>query len=129
MKPVVVLTTPLQSVILPALSRTAHDRDHYAQIVLAFQRLLAVASFPAAVGLMLVAHDTMLVLGGPAWDEAGRLLSVLAVAVLVAAFINMAGSIFISSGQWRTMFVASLVMLALLVAGLRAGLRRRPARR
>jgi O-antigen/teichoic acid export membrane protein len=121
MKPVVVLTTPLTSVILPALSRSAHDHEHYGQIVLAFQRLLAVASFPAAVGMMLVARDAMLVLGGPEWNEAGRLLTVLAAAILAQAFINMAGSIFISSGRWRAMFVASVAMLLILSAGLLVG--------
>ncbi len=54
MKPVVVLTTPLNSIMLPALSRTRHDPKNYSQIVLAFQRFLAVASFPAGVGLMIV---------------------------------------------------------------------------
>ena len=121
MKPVVVLTTPLTSVMLPALSRSVHDRAHYAQIVLAFQRLLAVASFPAGVGLILVARETMVVLGGPQWAEAGRLLEVLAAAVLVQGFITMAGTIFISAGRFRAMLVGSLVMLVVLVQGLLVG--------
>ena len=121
MKPVVVLTTPLTSVMLPALSRSVHDRAHYAQIVLAFQRLLAVASFPAGVGLILVVRETMVVLGGPQWAEAGRLLEVLAAAVLVQGFITMAGTIFISAGRFRAMLVGSLVMLVVLVQGLLVG--------
>ncbi len=72
MKPVVVLTTPLTSIMLPALSRAAHDPKNYSQIVLGFQRLLAVASFPAGVGLMIVGRETMLVLGGETWTTPGR---------------------------------------------------------
>lgn len=121
MKPVVVLTTPLSSIMLPALSRSAHDPQNYAQIVLAFQRLLAVASFPAAVGLMLVARDTMVVLGGPAWDEAGFLLRALAITVLAQSFLTMAGTIFISAGRWREMLGGSILMLIVLVQGLLAG--------
>jgi PST family polysaccharide transporter len=121
MKPVVILTTPLTSIMLPALSRSVHDRGHYAQIVLAFQRLLAVASFPAGVGLSLVARETMLVLGGPQWGEAGRLLEVLAAAVLVQGFITMAGTIFISAGCFRAMLVGSLAMLVVLAQGLLVG--------
>jgi len=121
MKPVVVLTTPLNSVILPALSRAAHDPPTYGQIVLAFQRLLAVASFPAGVGLMLVGRETMLVLGGHTWDDAGPLLMVLAASVLVQGFINMAGAVFLSAGQWRAMLASSVAMLVLLVPGLVVG--------
>ena len=121
MKPVVVLTTPLNSVLLPALSRSVHDRENYGQIVLASQRLLAVASFPAGVGLMLVAPETMLVLGGPTWHEAGRLLAALAATILVQGFINMAASIFVSAGRWRAMLLGALAMLLVLALGLFAG--------
>ena len=44
--------------------RSAHDRQSFTQIVLAFERLVAVLSFPAGIGLMVVAHETMLVFGG-----------------------------------------------------------------
>ena len=121
MKPVIVLTTPLSSVMLPALSRSVHDRQSYGQIVLAFQRLLGVVSFPAGIGLALVAHDTMLVLGGSKWDAAGPLLAALSATILVQGFINMAGSIFVSAGRWRAMLVGLLVMLVVLIAGLLAG--------
>ena len=121
MKPVVVLTTPLNSVILPALSRAAHDPGTYSQIVLAFQRLLAVASFPAGVGLMLVGRQTIFVLGGHTWDEAGPLLIVLAASVLVQGFINMAGAVFLSAGHWRAMLASSVALLVLLAPGLLAG--------
>jgi O-antigen/teichoic acid export membrane protein len=122
MKPVVVLTTPLSSVMLPALSRSVHDQPHYAQIVLAFQRLLAVAGFPAGVGLMVVARDTMVVLGGEKWAPAGPLLTALAAVILVQGFIMMAGSIFISAGHWRAMLIGLLVMLLVLVPGVLVGL-------
>ena len=120
-KPVVVLTTPLTSIMLPALFAAAHDPPNYSQIVLGFQRLLAVASFPAGIGLMIVGRETMLVLGGSQWVDAGPLLMVLAATILVQGFINMAGTIFISAGHWRAMLVSSLAMLATLVPCLVAG--------
>ncbi len=122
MKPVVVLTTPLSSVMLPALARSVHDRATYSRILLIFQHLLAAASFPAAVGLALVARDTMLVLGGSEWDEAGRLLEALAITVLAQGFINMAATIFVSIGRWRAMFVGLSVMCVVLMQGLAIGL-------
>ncbi|MBI2826426.1 MAG: lipopolysaccharide biosynthesis protein [Planctomycetia bacterium] len=122
MKPVLVLTTPLTSLMLPALSRSAHDRASYRGIVLAFQRLLAVASFPAGVGLLIVAPEAMLALGGSHWADAGYLLSALAVTILAQGFINMAGSIFVSAGRWRAMFVGSIAMVLVLTVGVLIGL-------
>ncbi len=89
--------------------------------MLGFQRLLAVASFPAGVGLMIVGRETMLALGGPQWVDAGPLLMILAATILVQGFINMAGTIFISAGHWRAMLAGSLAMLVVLVPGLLAG--------
>ncbi len=121
MKPVVVMTAPLNSVMLPALSRSVHDRTAYSQILLAFQRLLAAVSFPAAVGLALVARDTMLVLGGPEWEPAGPLLSALSATILAQGFIILAANIFVSAGHWRAMLASLVVMLAVLSVGLLAG--------
>ncbi len=120
-KPVVILTTPLNSIMLPALARSSHERASYAAIVLAFERLLAVVSFPAGIGLMVVARETMLVLGGPAWNGAGTILAVLAPTILAQSFITMAGSIFVSAGRWRAMFIGSVVMAIVLVQGLIVG--------
>ncbi len=101
MKPVFVLTTPLISIMLPALSRAAHDRESYQRLVLAFLRLVALASFPTAVGLVLTARETMQVLGGPQWDEAGGLLAALAATILAQCFIILSGTIYMSRGLSR----------------------------
>jgi len=121
-KPIVILTAPLSSIMLPALARSVHDRESYSQIVLAFERLVAVLSFPAGIGLMAVAHETMLVFGGPEWAEAGPMLAALAPTILAQTFILTASSIFASAGQWRAMFLGSVVMAVILVQGLFAGL-------
>jgi O-antigen/teichoic acid export membrane protein len=121
-KPIVILTAPLSSIMLPALARSAHDRGSYTQIVLAFQRLVAVLSFPAGIGLMAVAHETMLAFGGSKWAEAGPLLAALSPTVFAMTFIMTASSVFASAGQWRAMFLGSVVMAIVLVQGLFVGL-------
>jgi len=121
-KPIVILATPLSSIMLPALARSFHDRASFTQIVLAFQRLVAVVSFPAAVGLMAVSHETMLTFGGSKWADAGPLLAALSPTVFAMTFIMTSSSVFASAGQWRAMFIGSVVIAIVLVQGLFVGL-------
>ncbi|HEY2841093.1 MAG TPA: lipopolysaccharide biosynthesis protein [Pirellulales bacterium] len=121
-KPIVILTAPLSTIMLPALARSAHERGNYIQIVLAFERLVAVLSFPAGIGLMVVAQDTMLAFGGSEWAEAGPLLAALSPTILTLTFIMTASSVFASAGQWRAMFLGSVLMAVVLVQGLFVGL-------
>ncbi|MFH1919348.1 MAG: oligosaccharide flippase family protein, partial [Planctomycetota bacterium] len=83
MKPVHLVLTPLTGVMLPVLSRAAGDRRQYAPLLLGFFRFIALVMLPSAVGLAIVAPEAMRVLGGERWAEAGPILSVLAVAILV----------------------------------------------
>jgi O-antigen/teichoic acid export membrane protein len=121
-KPIVILTAPLSSIMLPALARSVHDRVGYSQIVLAFQRLVAVLSFPAGIGLMAVSNETILTFGGAKWAEAGPLLAALSPTIFAMTFIMTASSVFASAGQWRAMFVGSVVIAIVLVQGLFVGL-------
>ena len=110
MKPVFLLTMPLAGVMLPGLSRAAHEPDAYRIMLLAFYRLIGVVMLPAGIGLFLVAPDVMRILGGAAWTEAGPLLRALSLAIVAQGFVNMAGSVFTSAGKARSLLVAALAM-------------------
>ncbi|NQT38886.1 MAG: lipopolysaccharide biosynthesis protein, partial [Planctomycetes bacterium] len=110
MKPVHVVVAPITAVMLPALSRAAGDRTRYAELVLGFFRLIALVMLPAAVGLMIVGPEAMRVLGGPQWEEAGPLLSILAIALLAQGFFNALGSVLASVGRADRLFAASVVV-------------------
>jgi PST family polysaccharide transporter len=125
MKPVSVVITPLGGIMLPALSRTAGDPQRYARLLLGFFRWIALAMFPAGIGLMLVAGDAMSVLGGPRWAAAGPLLTVLAASTLVQGFVNALGSVLASVGRARRLCAAAaaiaVVMSGAFFLGIQAG--------
>jgi PST family polysaccharide transporter len=122
LKPVYLLTTPLAGIVVPAISRARDDRGSLETLFLAFFRLLAVVLLPAGVGLMLVAPEAMLVLGGEQWKPAGPLLAVLAASILVQGFVNIAGYVMAAVGRTDANFYANTVMAAVLSVAFMAGL-------
>ena len=120
MKPVQLITLPVTSVMLPALSRAQADPQAYRKIVLTFYRMIAVTLMPAGVGLFVVGRDVMLVLA-PEWEGAGWLVTLMAPAILAQGFINITGSVLASVGKTRALFFSALVMCLLFVQGYVAG--------
>ena len=120
MKPVQLITLPVTSVMLPALSRAQADPQAYRKIALTFYRMIAVALMPAGVGLFVVGRDVMFVLA-PEWEGAGWLVTALAPAILAQGFVNITGSVLASVGKTRALFFSALVMCLLFVQGYVAG--------
>jgi PST family polysaccharide transporter len=123
MKPVLLMTTPLTAAALPALSRAAGSRGVYRDLLLAFNRLIAIVLLPSGVGLAIVAPETMLVLGGAKWEPAGVLLRVLALVILAQGFINLVGSMLVSVGRADRLCRGALVLSAVTTLGSLGGLR------
>ncbi len=122
MKPVAVVSTAITGVMLPALSRARSDHAAYQELLLAFNRLVAIVLFPVGVGLMIVGPEVMSVLGGGQWEAAGPLLGTLATVVLVQGFINIAGSAFASVGQSRRLMRGAALLTLGTLVGLLLGL-------
>jgi PST family polysaccharide transporter len=121
-RPVHVVITPLTGLMLPALSRAAGDRRQYERLALGFFRFIALAMLPAGLGLAIVAPEAMRVLGGQRWADAGPILRVLALAILVQGFFNALGSLFTSVGRTDRLSAASVVIAAILIGGFGLGL-------
>ena len=121
-KPVYVVTTPLTSVMLPALARAIDNRRAFEELFLAFHRLLAITLLPTSVGLMLVAPEAMLLLGGPQWQPAAPLLRAFAAAILVQGFVNVTGTVLAAIGRADRLLVGAGLMTTVLVQGYLAGL-------
>ncbi len=117
MKPVFLLTGPLTGIMLPTLSRSHDDPAAYRTLLLSFYRLVAAICIPVGVGLALVARETMLVLGGDRWVDAGPLLEALALSVVVQGFVNVSGSVLSSVGSADRLFFSGLAVTAALCAG------------
>ena len=134
MKPVLLVTTPVSAVALPALSRaagmartagTSHEAGSpalYRDVLLAFGRLIALVLLPCGVGLAIVAPEVMVVLGGTRWAPAGELLRVLSIVILAQGFINIVGSILVSVGRADRLCRGALVLALLSTLGSAIGL-------
>jgi PST family polysaccharide transporter len=122
MKPVGIVLTPLTSIMLPALSRAAHDHRLYVRLFLGFSRFIALTMLPAGVGLAIVAPEAMRVLGGQPWAAAGPVLRILALALLVQGFFDALGSVFASVGRSDRLAYASIVIALVLSASFALGL-------
>ncbi|MFV2067755.1 MAG: lipopolysaccharide biosynthesis protein [Pirellulales bacterium] len=130
MKPVYVVTTPLNGIVLASLSRAAANRKTQTDLMRAYYRLLAILLFPVGVGLALVGPLVMTVLGGPAWSTAGVLLAILSLAIPAQGFLHLNVPLLAAAGRTDRLFAASAAMTAVLataygigvVAGGQAGL-------
>ena len=98
MKPVYLVTTPVSGVLLPALSKARSDAGQFIDLVVRFFRITAIALFPCAVGITLVAEPLLTVVGGEQWQFCGRLLAILAPTILVQGFVNLCGSVLAAKG-------------------------------
>lgn len=116
MKPVFLVTTPVTAIMLPTLSRVAHQPDEFLRFVIRFYRMVALVLFPAGIGLTIVAEDVMLVMGGDAWHPAGYLLMLLAPTIVAQGLLSVAGSVFAAGGRAGRL-AAGAVVTAITVTG------------
>jgi PST family polysaccharide transporter len=121
MKPVYVLTSPLAGVMVAGLAQSRSDPATHTAVARRFFRLVGVALFPCAAGLLVVGPDVMTVLGGQQWKEAGWILAALAPALFVQGLVNLAGLVLTSAGRSGRLLAAMLLLCLLLAAGGLAG--------
>jgi len=114
MKPVYLVTTPISGIMLPASARMAHQKRQLTGLAARFYRMVAIVLLPAGFGLMVVAVDVMLVLGGEPWRQAGYLLMVLAPVVLFQGWLNISGGLVAAAGGARGLFFGATAMAAVL---------------
>ncbi|MBX7165832.1 MAG: oligosaccharide flippase family protein [Pirellulales bacterium] len=120
MKPVSALSTPLTGVMLPALSRARGDRATYLTLLTTFWRLIALVCFPLGIGLSLTAPEAIELLGSTRWGDAGTLLAVFALLIVVHLFINVIGSVLSSIGRSGRLAVQAAALAAAVLAALAA---------
>jgi PST family polysaccharide transporter len=119
---VLLVTTPASGVLLPALSRAIGDRGTHAGLLRAFFRLTAALLWPCGVGLLIVAPEAMLALGGPQWLPAGPLLRALALTLVAQGLVNLCGSVLAAEGRADRLVRGATVLVVALVLAYAAAL-------
>jgi O-antigen/teichoic acid export membrane protein len=121
-KPITVLMTPLTGIMLPGLSRAADDPDQYRRVLLVFFRFLGLVMFPVGVGLAIVAPEAFRVLGGAEFADAGPILAVLSLSILVQGFFIALSSVLAAAGQGRRLSICAAVNAAVMCGSYFVGL-------
>lgn len=119
------LSTPVQDVLFPALSRTQDDLERTRSMVVRVTRCVAALSMPAMLGLIVVAPDFVVVVLGERWSEAIPVIRILAVVGLAQSITSLNPRIITAQGHARRLFwfaaAAAAIYLAAFVIGLRWG--------
>ena len=67
------------SVAQPTLAQVAADKERYVQVFRKMLRFVCFVSFPALLGLGIIAEEFILIVGGEKWAESGRILAMLCI--------------------------------------------------
>ncbi len=93
------LAAPLNQALVPGFAKLQREPDRLATAYLNVLGTVSAVTFPAGIGLAMVADEIVATLLGAQWTDAGPLLSVLAVFGGIRASNSLAGSLFLGSGR------------------------------
>ena len=117
------VAAPVSQVFLPAFARISDDRKRLTDAWVRCMRLVAAVTFPALVGLAILAPDFVPVVLGSQWIGAIVLIQVGAVAALGTTLDPMMSEVLLVLNKPGTLFKLTLVALITSVIGLLVGLR------
>jgi O-antigen/teichoic acid export membrane protein len=101
--PTTTLLTPLNRVLFPAFVSAKHDEGELKRMFLIAQGIQTLIVLPAAMGLVLVAREAVLVLLGERWMSAVPFLQVLAPVGMVSSITNAGGYVLLALGRVRAL--------------------------
>jgi PST family polysaccharide transporter len=115
----------VSDVLFPALSSIKHDVKRVRRVFLRTVGAVSFITFPAMMGLIVVADVFVLALLGSKWEPAIPIIRILCVASLVQTLANPTGWIYRSQGRTDWMFrwglVGSTTLLGAIILGVYLG--------
>jgi O-antigen/teichoic acid export membrane protein len=107
------IVVPAQDVLFPALSRMQDQADRVAYFWRRATRAIAAVSAPLLLGLAVVAFDFVDVVFGDSWEDAARVIQILAVAGLVQSVGALSPRVLPALGRASTLlrFMAFAVVV------------------
>ncbi|MDQ3805045.1 MAG: lipopolysaccharide biosynthesis protein [Acidobacteriota bacterium] len=116
------LSTPLNGVALPALSRLHDSPERYRRAYLRLLEKVAMFTMPG-VAFMIVTSDWLVrVVLGPQWDESARIFMLLGFVGLLEPVANTLGWLLLSQGRTRHMLQWGVINGTITSASIIAGL-------
>ena len=117
----------INSVALPTLASVAHEQERQLRIFRKMLRFTAFASFPVMLGLLLIAHDFIVIAIEDKWMGSIVILQILCIGGAFIPITNLYSNLIISKGKsniymWNTVILGLLqiiIMLFLFPYGIR----------
>jgi O-antigen/teichoic acid export membrane protein len=113
---------PLQQVFFPAFTRMRDDRERMADIWIRASRLVGVISFPALVGLVIVASDFVDVVLGSRWASATPVIQIMACVGLLTSLQTLNGEVLFALDRAGTFLRFTILWFVGTTAALAVGL-------
>ena len=109
----------VMDVAQPVLTRVIDDRGRYCNVFRKMLRFVAFISFPAMLGIGLIAHEFLLIVGGEKWLESAALLSMFSIYGAFYPITTLYSNLTISQGRsdinlWCTVVLCVLVWIGLI---------------
>lgn len=120
--PITQIISVIASVMFPALSSIQHDTERVKRVYLKAVALMAFASFPIMIGLLVTAEPFILSLYGEKWIGVIPILRILCVAGLVQTLLNPTGWLYTSQGRTDWLFRWGVIAGGALVMSIVVGI-------
>ncbi len=121
--PLQILTGPVSTAVLPALSRLRHrDRDAWLGLYATAIGSVMLIAAPAAMLLVIGAPQIVGLLLGPGWEGTAEIFGWLALSILAQPVMSSVGWLWISAGALRDMLRWAAMSIPLMVLAMLAGL-------
>jgi O-antigen/teichoic acid export membrane protein len=126
-RPLQQFTIPINSVLVPTLSRIQTEPDRYRRTFLRVYEAMALVSFLCTGLLLALARPLTLVVLGPKWEQAAPIFAGFSIAALCIPLAGASTWLFQTQGRGKDLLINSLLGSCVTVASYVAGLRFGPA--
>ena len=121
-RPLDQLMGPIGSVVLPMLSRLQGEPKRYRRTFLQLYESIALIGLPVTCLVLVLARPIVLVLLGPAWEPAAKIVAAFSVATLFTPLAVSAYWLLESQGRGKELLVTGSILSPLAVASFFVGL-------
>lgn len=123
MLPVALLRSPINAVMIPALSKLQDEPDRFRSMYLKAASLLAFCSMPLMAFLAILSEEIVLLFLGPNWVASSQIFRIMAIAGLIFPVVSTRGAVYVSLGQANRWFHWAILNTSVRIACFAAGLR------
>jgi O-antigen/teichoic acid export membrane protein len=121
-RPVEQFMSPIESVIVPTLSRLQSQPVRYRRATSQLYDAIAVATFPFSGLFLALAHPLTLVVLGPKWESAAPILAGFSLIALYTPVASVGSWMLVSQGRGRDFLIVSSIGSSLMIVSFLIGL-------